>query len=74
MLEIRELTCAFDDTPVLRGINLSVEQGEIFCLLGPSGCGKTTLLRAVAGLEQADSGEIRLNGEDITALPPNEVT
>ena len=69
MLEIRELTCAFDDTPVLRGINLSVEQGEIFCLLGPSGCGKTTLLRAVAGLEQADSGEIRLNGEDITRTP-----
>jgi ABC-type Fe3+/spermidine/putrescine transport system ATPase subunit len=60
---------AFDDTPVLSGIDLSMIQGETVCLLGPSGCGKTTLLRIIAGLEQPDEGTIALEGRDITSTP-----
>ncbi len=55
--------------PVLKGIALSVARGEIVCLLGPSGCGKTTLLRVVAGLEAADSGEILLEGQNLANVP-----
>jgi spermidine/putrescine transport system ATP-binding protein len=53
-------------------VTLSVNRGEFFSLLGPSGCGKTTLLRILAGFETPDSGKVLLNGEDITALPPNK--
>ena len=59
----------FDDTPVLRGIDLSMAQGETVCLLGPSGCGKTTLLRIIAGLEQPDAGTVSFEGRDITTTP-----
>jgi ABC-type Fe3+/spermidine/putrescine transport system ATPase subunit len=69
MLEIRGVSKAFSGTPALRDTNLSVARGEILCLLGPSGCGKTTLLRIVAGLEQADGGQVRLHGQDLTGVP-----
>ncbi len=69
MLELRGITRSFDGVPVLRGIELDIAQGEIVCLLGPSGCGKTTLLRIVAGLEQADSGDVRLDGQSIRDVP-----
>ncbi len=62
---------AFDAVPVLRGIDLRIAEGETVCLLGPSGCGKTTLLRVIAGLEQADRGQISCAGQDITHLPPH---
>lgn len=52
-----------DQLSVLEDINLTVNDGELICLLGPSGCGKTTLLRLIAGLEQPTSGEIVANGE-----------
>ncbi len=58
-----------DGAPVLRGVSLTVERGEIVCLLGPSGCGKTTLLRIVAGLEALDQGHLRLDGKDLTQIP-----
>jgi spermidine/putrescine transport system ATP-binding protein len=57
--------------PALDGIDLTVGDGEFVTLLGPSGCGKTTLLRAIAGFEQIDSGAIMLDGTDLTRLPPH---
>jgi putative spermidine/putrescine transport system ATP-binding protein len=57
---------------VLDHINMELAQGELLCLLGPSGCGKTTLLRILAGFEVPDSGQVLLNGQDVTHLPPNK--
>jgi multiple sugar transport system ATP-binding protein len=51
-------------------IDLEIDDGEFFALLGPSGCGKTTLLRTIAGLEAATSGNLRLGDRDVTRLPP----
>ncbi|MDD5126122.1 sulfate/molybdate ABC transporter ATP-binding protein, partial [Methylovulum sp.] len=56
----------FGKFAALNHINLEIPEGELVALLGPSGCGKTTLLRIIAGLEQADSGRVVLNGEDKT--------
>jgi ABC-type Fe3+/spermidine/putrescine transport system ATPase subunit len=69
MLQIRNLHKSYDgQTPVLTNIQLEIGAGEIVCLLGPSGCGKTTLLRIVAGLEQADRGMIHLDGQDLAQI------
>jgi spermidine/putrescine transport system ATP-binding protein len=68
----REVNKSFGATPVLNGVDLDVKQGEFFTLLGPSGCGKTTLLRVFAGLEAPDSGQIFLEGRDITPLPASK--
>lgn len=58
----RSLFKRFDDTSAVVGLNLAVERGQVVAVLGPSGCGKTTLLRLIAGFEQPDSGEIRIDG------------
>ena len=67
-LTIRDLQVAYDDVPAVRGVSLTVPDGEVLAVLGPSGCGKSTLLRGVAGLEQA-SGEVAWDGEDVSRLP-----
>jgi iron(III) transport system ATP-binding protein len=69
-VRVERVSHDFGPTAVLRDATLSVEPGEIVCLLGPSGCGKTTLLRVVAGLERLQSGRILVGGADIAHLPP----
>jgi multiple sugar transport system ATP-binding protein len=54
------------------GLDLHVEDGEFFALLGPSGCGKTTLLRTIAGLEQATEGKVRIDAADVTRTEPGK--
>jgi len=71
-LEVKNIQKRFGDTPALRGLEFSVERGELFFLLGPSGCGKTTALRIIAGLEKPDAGKILFDGEDITGLAPEK--
>ena len=61
----------FDDFVAVDDLSLELAQGEFFTLLGPSGCGKTTTLRMIAGFERPSSGEIRIGGEDVAALPPH---
>lgn len=72
ILELKGLTKNFGETQVLKGIDIQIAQGEFITLLGSSGCGKTTTLRIIAGLEEPDSGQVLLNGEDIAGLEPNE--
>lgn len=69
-LSIENLAKAFSGKPVLEGLSLGIEKGEILALLGPSGSGKTTALRLLAGFETPDRGRISVAGEDVTALPP----
>jgi NitT/TauT family transport system ATP-binding protein len=64
-LAISRINKSFGDLDVLRGIDLAVERGEFICVVGPSGCGKTTFLRIIAGLEQATSGEVLLDGHAV---------
>ena len=72
ILELQNVTKVFGDTNVLQGINITVQKGEFVTLLGSSGCGKTTTLRIIAGLEQPDKGRVMLDGQDVTALQPNQ--
>ena len=62
----------FGETIAVDNLSLNIENGELFFLIGPSGCGKTTSLRMVAGFEEPDSGAIRFNQRDLTALPPHQ--
>lgn len=72
LIEIRNLTKSFGTVQAVDGVDLDINSGEFITLLGPSGSGKTTVLRMIAGFEDPDSGSIKLNGEEITHLPPYE--
>jgi multiple sugar transport system ATP-binding protein len=69
-LVLRGVCKLFQRTSALDGIDLAVHDGEFLVVVGPSGCGKSTLLRIVAGLADADAGDLVLDGERINALPP----
>jgi multiple sugar transport system ATP-binding protein len=69
---LRNVTKRFGSSPVLRGIDLDVADGELVVLVGPSGCGKSTLLRVIAGLEDLTDGAIEIGGRRVDALPPQE--
>jgi spermidine/putrescine transport system ATP-binding protein len=68
-VELCDVTKRFGDLVAVDDLSLTLAGGEFFTLLGPSGCGKTTTLRMVAGFERPSSGEIRIEGEDVAALP-----
>ncbi|OIQ24481.1 MAG: ABC transporter ATP-binding protein [Alphaproteobacteria bacterium MedPE-SWcel] len=68
-LQVAGLKKAFGPTSVLKGVDFSIEPGMFLTLLGPSGCGKSTALRIIAGLEPADAGTIRVDGQDVTDIP-----
>jgi multiple sugar transport system ATP-binding protein len=61
---------AFGEVEVIPPLDLTIEEGEFVVFVGPSGCGKSTLLRLIAGLEDVSGGQIRIDGEDATAVPP----
>jgi ABC-type sugar transport system ATPase subunit len=71
-LELRELSKHYGQVVALERVTLTVEPGEIVCLLGPSGSGKTTVLLIVAGLEEPTAGEVRFDGRVVNGLPPRE--
>lgn len=71
-LTIDHLEKSFGANRVVKDFNLGIEKGEFVSLLGPSGCGKTTVLRMVAGFENPTAGEIRIDGQDVTGLRPNQ--
>ncbi len=72
IIELIDVCKQFDGVTVVENMNLYVRKGEFVTFLGPSGCGKTTTLRMIAGFDMPTSGQILLNGEDISNLPPNK--
>lgn len=72
IIELKNVSKHYQQTYAVEDFNLYVKKGEFITFLGPSGCGKTTTLRMIAGFEMPTSGEILLNGRDITNLPPYE--
>src|SRR5512134_2396682 len=73
MLEVRNLHVCYGVISALQGISLSVKPGSIVTLIGANGAGKSTTLRAISGLVKPRSGEIRLNGQNITSLPAHKI-
>ena len=74
MIEVRKLSKSFGGRPVLCGVDLTVEEGKTLVVLGRSGCGKSVVLRHLIGLVKPDSGQVLVDGEDITGLPERKLT
>lgn len=73
VVELEDLSLSFGDYPVLRGITLGLHRGETLSVLGGSGAGKSTILRLILGLSLPDSGQVRLEGQDIANVPLTQV-
>ena len=72
VIEIDHVIKRFDSYVAVAGANFSIGAGEFFSMLGPSGCGKTTTLRMIAGFETPTEGAIRLDGKDVSRVPPHK--
>ena len=68
MIDIKNVTKSFGNLKVLKGITLHIDKGEVVSIVGPSGAGKTTLLQIIGTLDKADSGEIRIDGKEISSM------
>ena len=73
LLEVSEVVAGYGDTEILHGVSISVEKGEIVTVIGPNGSGKSTLMKTILGLLRPSEGRIRLQGEDITGLAPEDI-
>ncbi len=73
MIELRDVSMSFRERSILRNLNLAVNPGEILVVIGPSGAGKSTLLRLMIGLLKPTSGEIWVNGQEITRMDEDEL-
>lgn len=71
-IEFRQVSRIYDQVRAVDQVSLTIEPGEFFAMLGPSGSGKTTCLRLIAGFESPDSGQVLLDGQDVTEQPPYE--
>jgi multiple sugar transport system ATP-binding protein len=71
-VNLRQITKIYERTPAVRGIDLDIADKEFIVLVGPSGCGKSTTLRMIAGLEEASSGEIWIDGDLVNDVPPKD--
>jgi spermidine/putrescine transport system ATP-binding protein len=71
-VEIKNVSKKFGDFTAVNNVSLEIQRGEFFALLGPSGCGKTTLLRMIAGFEEPNEGNILIQGENVTGVPPHQ--
>ena len=74
VLEVKELNTFYDQSHILQGISLGVDQGEIVCLLGRNGVGKSTTLKSIIGLVSPHSGEIIFKGRNVAGLPPYTIS
>ncbi len=72
MLEVHQLDVRYGAAPALWGVSITVQPGELVCVVGPNGAGKTTLINTVAGLLRASAGRLHYNGRDITQLPAHQ--
>ncbi|MGA9860411.1 MAG: ABC transporter ATP-binding protein [Solirubrobacteraceae bacterium] len=73
MLEVDDIRTHYGAIEALKGISLTVEEGEVVTLIGSNGAGKSTTLRSISGLTPASSGSIRFRGQDITRIPAHEI-
>ena len=71
IVEIKGVSKKYDEQVVVKNINLKIKKGEFVTFLGPSGCGKTTTLRMIAGFEMPTEGQVFINGQDVTEIPPH---
>ncbi len=74
MITAKNITKSFGQLQVLKGIDLEIAKGEIVSVVGPSGAGKTTLLQIIGTLDRPDSGNLTVNGTDITALSQKKLS
>ena len=76
IVELKNVKKSYDGSVIIKDLSLTLEEGEIGCLLGPSGCGKTTILRTIAGFEEISTGTITINGAVVSAAdtltPPDK--
>lgn len=72
VIELRDVSKSFGDFQAVAAADFSIARGEFFAMLGPSGCGKTTTLKMIAGFEQPTTGQVMLEGVDVSAVPPHK--